>query len=63
MRNRSDVEKATICAGFLDRFGEALNDGQIHPTVDKIFSWKDADVAHQRMVSNQHIGKLVLVVD
>lgn len=39
-----------------------LNEGRIHPHIDRIFDLKNAGEAHSYMESGQHIGKIILRV-
>lgn len=37
--------------------------GQVLPVIDSVYSFPDADLAHHRLESGDHIGKLVLVAE
>lgn len=39
---------------------EKISTGKIKPVIDKVYSWKDVEKAHQRMKNNINIGKIVL---
>jgi len=39
-----------------------LNNGNITPTIDKVFPLSEAEQAHAYMESNQHFGKIILEV-
>lgn len=60
LRNRSDDYKAELVASFIHDFYSDLEKGKIKPTIDSVYSWKEADKAHQKMANNENIGKLVL---
>jgi NADPH:quinone reductase-like Zn-dependent oxidoreductase len=40
----------------------ALSDGRLRPVVDSVFPLAEAVRAQDRMVANQHLGKIVLSV-
>ena len=62
LRNRSDSYKNKLVADFRSDFYQMLADGTINPVIDIIYSWAEADVAHQKMAANQNKGKLVLTI-
>ena len=62
LRARSVGEKAVIVAGFLERFGAALNAGRIKPMIDRILPLERAAEAHRLVQSSTHFGKVVLAV-
>lgn len=63
LRNRSIEEKSELIRRFTNDVLPLFTDHQIHPTVDSVYSWKDVALAHQRMIENNNIGKIVLEVD
>lgn len=63
LRSRSVGFKAAIAEKIYQTIWPLLISGKIKPVIDQTFSLKDAQHAHQRMESGQHIGKIVLVVD
>jgi NADPH2:quinone reductase len=63
LRSRPSVEKAKIVAGFLARFGAALDAGRIRPPVYKSVPARDAARAHRMMQASEHFGKIVLTFD
>jgi putative PIG3 family NAD(P)H quinone oxidoreductase len=62
LRARSVEEKAEIVAGFLARFGAALESGEIHPVVHRSFALADAAAAHRLVKASEHFGKVLLQV-
>jgi putative PIG3 family NAD(P)H quinone oxidoreductase len=62
LRARPDDEKRTLVEGFLERFGDALQRGEIGPVVDRVVELADADAAHRAMKASEHFGKIVLRV-
>jgi putative PIG3 family NAD(P)H quinone oxidoreductase len=62
LRARPVDEKAEIVAGFLARFGTALESGEIHPVVHRSFSLADAAAAHRLVKASEHFGKVLLQV-
>ncbi|MFN2441226.1 MAG: NAD(P)H-quinone oxidoreductase [Thermoanaerobaculia bacterium] len=62
LRSRPPEEKRQIVKAFLGQFGVPLREGRLRPIVDSIFPLAEAEAAHQRMLSSQHFGKIVLRV-
>jgi putative PIG3 family NAD(P)H quinone oxidoreductase len=62
LRTRSLQEKAEIMRGFLDRFGSALERGDIAPQVDRVLPLEQAQQAHELIERSDHFGKVVLKV-
>jgi NADPH2:quinone reductase len=60
LRNRSNEYKASLTAAFSTTYGQAMAEGQIAPLIYQCFGWKNAEQAHNVMVNNDNIGKLVL---
>jgi len=62
LRARPAAEKAAIAAAFAERFGAALADGAIAPTVDRVLPLAEAEAAHRLVEESSHFGKVVLSV-
>lgn len=62
LRSRSDEFKAQIAQQLLTLIWPRLESGQICPVIDSVFPLSDAEQAHARMLSNLHIGKIVLEI-
>jgi len=62
LRNRSEAYKAELVKTFKQKFGEKLRAGELLPVIDSCYQWQKADEAHQHMLDNGNIGKLVLMV-
>jgi len=60
LRSRSLAEKSALVAGFVTRFLEAFDTGDLKPIVDSVYSINDVEQAHERMRSSVHIGKIIL---
>lgn len=63
LRARPESEKAEIVSGLVDRFGGALESGEIGPVVDRVVPLAEAAEAHRVMEASEHFGKVVLAVD
>ncbi|WP_068546424.1 NAD(P)H-quinone oxidoreductase [Thalassotalea crassostreae] len=63
LRNRSDQYKQQLVQDFTEQFYQSLIDGKLQPVIDTVFSWQDADLAHQKMSRNENIGKYILTVN
>ncbi|HVR30577.1 MAG TPA: NAD(P)H-quinone oxidoreductase [Thermoanaerobaculia bacterium] len=62
LRARSPDEKAGIVAYFLDRFGAALERGELRPIVHAVLPLAEAQRAHDMVEASEHFGKVVLAV-
>ncbi|MFK7875505.1 MAG: NAD(P)H-quinone oxidoreductase [Paracoccaceae bacterium] len=62
LRPQSDLAKAKIAANLRDHAWPLLHSGRVAPVMDQEFALKDAALAHARMESSAHIGKIVLKV-
>jgi putative PIG3 family NAD(P)H quinone oxidoreductase len=62
LRARPEAEKAAIVAGFVSRFGPALEAGEIGPVVDRVLPLAQAAEAHRLLKASEHFGKVVLRV-
>jgi NADPH:quinone reductase-like Zn-dependent oxidoreductase len=62
LRARPAEEKASIVAYFQQRFGAALERGEIGPVVDRVLPLEQAPEAHRLLQASEHFGKVVLKV-
>lgn len=62
LRTRTREEKAAIVAGFLERFGAAVDAARIGVVVDRVLPLADAAEAHRVVARSEHVGKVVLAV-
>jgi putative PIG3 family NAD(P)H quinone oxidoreductase len=62
LRARPAAEKGVIAAGFVGRFGEALERGLLDPVVDRVLPLERVAEAHRAMKASEHFGKIVLRV-
>ena len=62
LRPQSVAAKARIAAELRNRVWPLLEAGRIAPVIDSEFSLEDASLAHERIESPGHIGKIVLRV-
>jgi tumor protein p53-inducible protein 3 len=62
LRARAVEEKAAIVAAFLERFGDDLRAGHIHPVIDTVLPLERAEEAHRLMDASDHFGKVILRV-
>lgn len=61
LRGRPLAEKNEIVASVLENVWPLVVAGRVKPVIDQRFSFDDARLAHERMESSAHIGKLLLV--
>jgi putative PIG3 family NAD(P)H quinone oxidoreductase len=62
LRTRPSTEKAEIAAGFVHRFGAALEAGKLRPPIYKTVPLAEAAAGHRMMQASEHFGKIVLRV-
>ncbi len=60
LRPQSDASKAAIAVQLEREVWPLLSAGRLAPVMDSEFSLKDVSLAHARMESSAHIGKIVL---
>ncbi len=53
LRNRSGDYKANLIACFIKDFYQQLENGEIMPVIDSVFSWQQADRAHEKMANSK----------
>lgn len=63
LRSRSVDEKSQITDEFRTRVWPRFEDGTLQPVIDRRLSIEDAEKAHQLLLDNATIGKVVLIVD
>src|SRR5690606_34546552 len=62
LRAREVAFKAHIARNLRDLVWPLLDSGRVRPTIDSEHLVHNADEAHRRMESSEHIGKLVLTM-
>jgi len=62
LRSRTIQYKASLIHDFTDRVLPYFADGKLKPVIDSVHRLEDIDRAHQRIESNESIGKVVLTV-
>jgi putative PIG3 family NAD(P)H quinone oxidoreductase len=60
LRSRSVEEKTHLIEGFIGRFFASFDQGEISPIIDSVFPVDEAERAHDRMKSSEHIGKIII---
>lgn len=63
LRNRSDLYKTELVTAFKADFNQALIEEKIYPVIDTVFNWEQVEESHQKLATNQTIGKIVLSID
>ena len=61
LRARPIAEKNAIIASVLENVWPLVAAGLVSPVIDRRFALADARLAHERMESSAHIGKLLLI--
>ena len=59
---RTIGEKAEIAQGLRDQIWPLFAQGKVRVVVDRIDPLKDVVLAHQRLKSSEHVGKIILKV-
>ncbi|MEN8181826.1 MAG: NAD(P)H-quinone oxidoreductase [Myxococcota bacterium] len=62
LRARPVAEKALLVSAFWDRFGGAIEKGELKPVVDRVLPLEEVAEAHRLMKASEHFGKIVLRV-
>lgn len=62
LRPQSRLAKARIAEDLLEQVWPLLDSGRVGPVIDSEFALTDVALAHRRMESSEHIGKLVLKI-
>jgi putative PIG3 family NAD(P)H quinone oxidoreductase len=62
LRARSNEEKGRIRNALLGEVWPLIEAGKIRPVVDHVMPLAEAQAAHARMASSEHIGKILLAV-
>ena len=60
LRARSVEEKSALARDVEAHVWPLLADGRVRPVIDSTFPLTDAPLAHRRMESSEHVGKIVL---
>jgi NADPH2:quinone reductase len=60
LRSRSVDEKTRLRDGVEENLWPLIREGKIRPILDSVFPMVDAAMAHDRMQSSMHTGKIVL---
>jgi NADPH:quinone reductase-like Zn-dependent oxidoreductase len=60
LRARSNAEKGAIRDALAREVWPLVSAGRIQPVVDCVYPLQDAQLAHQKMVKSDHIGKILL---
>jgi NADPH:quinone reductase-like Zn-dependent oxidoreductase len=62
LRSQPPENKAQLILSFRHRFGDALDQGRLHPVVDRVFPLSQVSEAHRWMESQVHFGKVILTI-
>jgi len=63
LRNRDNLYKQALVDSFVQCYSVELSENKITPVIDSIFSWKNVEQAHQKLMNNENIGKVILTVN
>ncbi len=62
LRGRSDAEKGRIASAVMRDIWPWVEQGKVRPVIDATFALADAEDAHKRLTSGDHVGKILLTV-
>ncbi len=62
LRSRTLAEKGAIRDALLRDVWPLIEAGKIKPVIDRLFPLADAQAAHARMASSEHVGKILLTL-
>ena len=62
LRNRPLSFQRQLANDFAQRALPLFSTGKLQPIIDTVFDWSEIAQAHQRMETNQHIGKIVMKI-
>ena len=62
LRPRTVEQKASIAEALREKVWPLLEGGQVKPVIDSTYALAQADQAHARMETSQHVGKIMLEV-
>jgi len=60
LRSQSREEKAAITRGFVVNVVPKLATREVQPIIDRTFSIREVEAAHQYLKRGEHFGKIVL---
>lgn len=63
LRPHSLIEKSRLAGMIRERVWPWVTSGQLRPVIDSTFQLEEAALAHQRMESGQHTGKIALTME
>lgn len=62
LRSRDREYQSRLTGDFAEFGLTLLANGRLKPVIDKVYPWGEVVQAHQRMESNQNVGKIVLSI-
>lgn len=60
LRSKNEGEIYDLAQSVFSTLWSLVESGDITPVIDSVFALEDAQLAHERMLSSEHIGKIVL---
>ncbi len=63
LRSRSVAYQAALTKDLAAFLLPRLQSGRLKPVIHKIYSWQEAEKAHQEMQHSQNVGKLILTAE
>jgi len=62
LRSRSRDYQIRLTEAFAEFAISRFKAGKLRPVIDQVMDWQEVKAAHQRMESNQNVGKIVLKI-
>lgn len=63
LKSRTNQYKANLVSSFTKDFLHLFETGELKPIIDTVYKFSEMPLAHERMESNQNIGKIVCTND
>jgi putative PIG3 family NAD(P)H quinone oxidoreductase len=63
LRSRSDDYKTSLMNAFITDFYQYLEQGILSPVIYQQYPWQDVEAAHNVMLNNENIGKIILTIN
>jgi NADPH:quinone reductase-like Zn-dependent oxidoreductase len=60
LRSLDNTAKASLLAGFLQKFEHSMQTGALKPCIDSTFSFTSLPKAMERMKNRDHFGKIII---
>lgn len=63
LRAQGAMQKAAIAAGIRQHAWQWIDNAQFRPVIDTVFHFEEVELAHKRMQSREHFGKIAVEIE